>query len=75
MKEILGLMMVGEGVIAMVHPRGHVRLWEGGARWWQRMMGPFANHPQLTRVVGAVEAVAGFYLASRQVAPRADSAI
>jgi hypothetical protein len=66
-KECVALMMIGEGVLAMARPRGHARLWENGPRWWRQMIEPFARNPNLTRAAGAVEALAGFWLASRQM--------
>ena len=57
-KECVGLMMIGEGVLAAVRPQGYARLWEGGPDWWQRVIGPFVRDPNLTRVVGLAEVVA-----------------
>ena len=74
LKEIVGLMMVGEGVMAMVHPHGYARLWQHGPSWWRTMIDPFVRHPGKTRFVGAAEAMVGFCLASRQISPSAQLA-
>ena len=66
-KECVGLMMIGEGVLAAVHPRGYARLWEHGPAWWRRAIDPFVRNPGLTRWVGAGEAVLGYWLAAGQL--------
>jgi len=73
-KECVGLMMIGEGVLAAVRPQGYARLWEGGPDWWRRVIGPFVRNPNFTRVVGVAEAVAGYWLAVRQLPDRAATA-
>ena len=73
-KEWVGLMMIGEGVLAALRPQGHIRLWEGGPDWWQRVIGPFARNPELARVVGVAEALTGYWLAVRQMPDRAVTA-
>jgi uncharacterized protein YjeT (DUF2065 family) len=67
LKEILGLMMVGEGVLATVMPQRYARLWESGPAWWRRMIHPLVQHPDLTRVIGAAEAMVGYWIAVRQL--------
>jgi hypothetical protein len=66
--EILAMMMIGDGVLAAFGPRRHVTLWRGRARGsgWNRMLTWFAEHRKGTRVIGAVEIVAGLALARGQ---------
>jgi hypothetical protein len=66
-KECVGLMMIGEGVIAAVRPQEYARLWDGGPLWWRRVLGPLVRNPGLTRAVGVAEALAGYWLAVRQL--------
>jgi uncharacterized protein YjeT (DUF2065 family) len=70
-KECVGLVMIGEGVLAALRPRGYARLWEGGPSWWRQMIEPFVRNPDLTRAVGVVEALAGYWLAVRQLPEQA----
>jgi hypothetical protein len=65
--EVVGIMMIGEGVLAAVDPRGHTRLWSRGPRAWEAMIEPFVEHPTMTRCLGAAEAAVGFWLATRQM--------
>jgi hypothetical protein len=66
LKECAAMMMIGDGVLAVVEPHGHLRVWERGPSWWQALMRPFADRPGLTRLVGASEVALGVWLAARQ---------
>lgn len=64
--EILGILLVGDGVVAFLNPERHTQLWRRGPKFWQEMMDPFVQYPVLMRWAGAVEAALGLWLASRQ---------
>jgi hypothetical protein len=64
--ELLALFLVGDGILSAVDPKRHCLLWEIGPESCRHAMDEFARHPAVTRVVGAVEAIAGVWLASRQ---------
>lgn len=64
--EVAAVAMIGDGVITLFQPRRHVTLWRSGPKPWRRAMDAFAVRPELTRWLGAVEAAAGLWLASRQ---------
>lgn len=68
--ECVGLMMIGEGLLAALYPREYARFWESGPAWWHQIMGPLVRNPDLTRAIGAAEAVAGYWLAVRQLPER-----
>jgi uncharacterized protein YjeT (DUF2065 family) len=70
MKECVGLLMIGEGIVVAVRPHGYARLWEHGPEWWQRIIRPFVRNPEMTRLIGVTEAAVGFWLASRQLSER-----
>lgn len=65
--EIVGMLMVGDGMIAMAHPVKHVELWRGGPPAWDRVMGYFSERPMLTRAFGAAELGFGIWLMLRQI--------
>lgn len=67
--EVAGLMMVGEGVIGVLQPRGHVALWYRGPRSWRSMLRPFRDSPALTRGAALAEICIGLWLAARQQRP------
>jgi hypothetical protein len=63
--ELGAMAMIGDGFLATINPEGHVRLWERGP--WRSLLRPFADHPELTRVVGMVEVLAGTLLAGAAI--------
>lgn len=65
-KETVAMMMIGDGLLALAEPERHCQLWMAGPQFWQRAVEPFVENPPLARALGAVELVAGFWLASRQ---------
>jgi hypothetical protein len=65
-KECFAMMMIGDGVLAIVDPVRHISLWKNGPSWWQAMIEPFARRPEMTRLVGVAETLAGVWLAARQ---------
>lgn len=66
LKELTAMAMIGEGVLALLYPEGHVRLWDFDAPVYHEVVEAFAQRPSLTRLVGALEAGAGLWWAARQ---------
>jgi hypothetical protein len=66
LKETGAMMMIGDGLLALSDPHRHCLLWKAGPRAWQEAVETFVEHPQITRVLGAVEVGLGFWIASRQ---------
>jgi hypothetical protein len=67
--EFCGLMMVGDGALALLKPRGHVALWYEGPRPWRRMLAPLRASPDLTRAFAVAEIGLGLWLAAAQQRP------
>jgi hypothetical protein len=65
LEETLGMAMIGDGVLGIVAPVEHCRLWQSGPPWWQRMIRPFLEHPGATRCLAAAELGLGLWLARR----------
>jgi signal transduction histidine kinase len=65
-REVVGMMMVGEGALAALEPVRHCRNWQGGPRRWRRLISFFVERPALTRAIGLAEIGAGLWLAARQ---------
>jgi hypothetical protein len=72
-KECLAMLMIGDGVLALVEPRRHVAVWESGPPWWRAMTEPFASRPGLLRCLGAGEVALGIWFAYRQAPSGANS--
>ena len=64
--EILGIMMVGEGVIATATPSRYAVMWFGGPRLWRKPVAYLVVHRTVTRLLGLTELVAGMWIALRQ---------
>lgn len=63
--EVIALAAIGDGAMAMLRPRGHTALWQGGPAWLDRMMEPFARRPGMTRALGAANMLFGIWLANK----------
>jgi hypothetical protein len=64
--ESVGMLMIGDAVLALVRPTEHCLMWSGGPRWWRETVDWFADHPDVTRGVAAAELGAGLWLALQQ---------
>lgn len=64
--ELLAMLMIGDGIIALLYPTSHPRLWRAGPPSWEAAMTIFARRPGMTRMLAAVEIGAGLWLAARQ---------
>jgi len=65
-KEAIGVLIAGDGVIAAVAPSRHSRLWQFGPEPYQRFMQVFIDHPTMTRLTAVGQVGFGLWLASRQ---------
>jgi hypothetical protein len=59
MKHFAAMVMIGDGVMAMVNPRHDATAWKKGPRVWRDSMEWLAERPGLTRAIGAVQIVGG----------------
>jgi hypothetical protein len=64
--ELLAMLLVGDGVIALVAPRRHNHLWRFGPEGYGRVMEAFAERPALTRLLAEAEVGRGLWIALRQ---------
>ena len=61
--EMLGILAIGDGIVALHRPSRHARLWSGGAKRWKNLMEGFARRPGLTRGLALAEIGLGLWLA------------
>ena len=66
MKELLAMLIIGDGILAVLFPRRHCLLWKTGPKVYRDLMQEFAQRPGMTRLLGLLEAALGIWLASRQ---------
>jgi len=67
LKELLGMMMIGEGVTAAIAPIRHARLWEIGPKPLRRLTKYLEDRPKLTVALAATEVGLGVWLTLRQL--------
>jgi len=65
LKDLTAMALVGDAVLGMIHPREHCMHWRVGPAGFRHMIDTFVDHPQLTRMLAAVEAGVGMWLAAR----------
>jgi hypothetical protein len=66
LQELMALMMIGDGVLAVARPREHCLVWLRGPQAWEHMIEWFADRPRLTRAVGVAETAFGLWWAFQQ---------
>ena len=54
-KHFTAMALIGDGVMAVVHPRADALAWEGGPKVWQKLMHKLRERPGLTRAIGVME--------------------
>jgi hypothetical protein len=64
-EEVTAMAMIGDGVLGLLAPVEHCRLWQAGPGWWSEMIEPFVKRPTLTRCLAAVEFGLGVWLGLR----------
>ncbi len=64
--EITALLLLGEGVIGLIKPRGYSLLWRIGPSFLRSAVQELAAHPHFARSIYAAEAALGIALASSQ---------
>ncbi len=74
MKHITAMVLVGDGILAMVTPQRDARAWRMGPEPFRTLMSFMASRPELTRWVGAAEIALGLWLAVREEPAKARAA-
>ncbi len=65
-KHFAAMALIGDGVMALVHPRRDALDWKAGPKPWQDLMHKLHEHPSLTRMVGLTQVVGGVWWALYQ---------
>jgi uncharacterized protein YjeT (DUF2065 family) len=65
-RHFAAMVLIGDGVIAIVHPQLDAQAWKAGPKAWQRLMQKMHEHPALTRVVGVAQIAGGIWWALSQ---------
>jgi hypothetical protein len=65
-KHFMAMVLIGDGIMALVHPQRDAKAWKKGPRLWQWTMQELAKRPALTRAIGAAQVVGGIWWAIHQ---------
>jgi uncharacterized protein YjeT (DUF2065 family) len=65
-KHFAALVLIGDGIMALVHPQRDAAAWKVGPKPWRALMQEMHDRPVLTRVVGAAQVAAGVWWALDQ---------
>jgi len=66
MLDLFGMLLIGDGLLSMLHPRRHCLLWEVGPAPCRKLVDEFVEHPSAARVAGTLELLLGVWLAFGQ---------
>ena len=65
-KHFAAMAMIGDGVMAVVHPQRDAAAWSVGPAVWRNMMESMRKRPGLTRLVGAAQIAGGILWVLRE---------
>lgn len=81
-KHFAAMLLIGDGVMALVSPRWDAEAWAVGPAWWKKSMRWFRDSPGLTRMIAVAQIAGGICWAlssesaepdtAREEKPRAD---
>ena len=60
------MVLIGDGVMALVHPKRDAHAWRKGPKVWQSLMEQLAERPILTMAIGAAQIAGGIWWALAQ---------
>ena len=65
--ELIGLILIGDGLMGLLRPRRHSLLWHVGPQLAKAVTEELAEHPQTARAIYAAELVVGVAIATIQL--------
>jgi hypothetical protein len=65
-KHFAAMALIGDGVMALVHPQRDARAWAAGPAPWRALMQTLHDRPVLTRAIGAAQIAGGIVWALSQ---------
>lgn len=64
--HFVAMVLIGDGVMALVHPQRDAKAWAAGPKPWRDLMQALHDRPVLTRAIGATQVAAGIVWALNQ---------
>ena len=65
--ELAGLILIGDGLMGLLHPRRHSLLWHFGPQLAKAVTEELAEHPKTSRAIYAAELALGITVATTQL--------
>lgn len=65
-QHFAAMVLIGDGVMALIHPSKDAEAWSKGPRLWHNLMQTLARNPTLTRGIGVTQIAAGVWWALHQ---------
>jgi hypothetical protein len=65
-KHFTAMVLIGDGVMALVRPHHDASAWARGPRPWRKLMRELNRRPGLTRLIGVAQIAGGVYWALRE---------
>lgn len=65
-QHFAAMVLIGDGVMALIHPSKDAEAWSKGPRPWRNLMQALARNPALTRGIGVAQIAAGVLWALHQ---------
>ncbi len=65
-EHFAAMVLIGDGVMALVHPSKDAQAWSKGPKLWRRLMQELAERPGLTMAIGATQVAIGVAWALQQ---------
>jgi hypothetical protein len=65
-KHFAAMVLIGDGVMAIVRPTQDAKAWARGPRIWKKWMHRLDRRPSLTRMIGIAQVAGGIYWAITQ---------
>jgi hypothetical protein len=65
-KHFAAMALMGDGVMAVVHPQRDASAWAAGPAPWKGLMTALHERPALTRAIGVAQVIGGVWWALQQ---------
>ncbi|HEX5283439.1 MAG TPA: hypothetical protein VFW30_04915 [Bryocella sp.] len=59
----MAMVLIGDGIMALVNPRNDAKAWKKGPLLWQTVMQGLSKRPGLTRAIGVAQVIGGVWWA------------
>jgi len=65
-KHFAAMVLIGDGVMALIRPERDAKAWRTGPKAWRNLMHGLSKRPVLTRAIGVAQIVGGIWWALKQ---------